>query len=385
MNILIVNDQFFSANNGMTISSRRFAECLRRDGYNVRIASTAAPGQTPYRMETYHLPVFDNLVTAQGMAFALPDDAVLREAVEWADVVHLYVPFALERHALRIAQELGKPYTAAFHVQPENISSSIHLKDAGFVNSGIYEGFYRYFYRYCDLVHCPSEFIAGELRRHGYHNRLVVISNGIDPDFHYQRREKDPEFEGQFLIMMTGRYSIEKRQDVLIEAIARSRYASRIRLVLAGQGPRRAFLERCAKKLPVPPVLRFFPKDELIRLLSQADLYVHAADIEIEAMACMEAFATGCVPVIADSPRSATPQFALDSRSLFPAGDADALAERIDYWLSHPENRCVMGQRYAESAAPYALAHCVHQAEEMFETAVREHTPREGRVFPVQS
>ena len=34
-----------------------------------------------------------------------------------------------------------------------------------------------------------------------------------------------------------------------------------------------------------------------------SDLYVHAADVEIEAMSCMEAFAGGLVPVIANSPQ----------------------------------------------------------------------------------
>ena len=62
----------------------------------------------------------------------------------------------------------------------------------------------------------------------------------------------------------------------------------------------------------------------------------------------MEAFACGLVPVIADSPRSATPQFALDERSLFPAGDTDVLAERIDWWLEHPEERREMGRQARE-------------------------------------
>ena len=376
MRILLVNDQFFAANNGMTISARRFAKALEALGHEVRVASTGAPGDTPYRMETFHVPFFDKLVTQQGMTFARIDDALLREAVSWADVVHLLMPFPFEKRALQIARELGKPYTAAFHVQPENISSSVHLKDSRLVNNAIYAWFDRYFYRHCDLVHCPSEFIAEQLRSHGYKNRLRVISNGIDPDFSFCRRPKDPEYEGQFIVMMTGRYSIEKRQDVLIDAVARSRYADRIRLVLAGQGPRRDFLARRAAKLPVPPVMRFFPHEELIRMLAQADLYVHAADIEIEAMACMEAFACGRVPVIADSPRSATPQFSLDEKCLFPAGDAAALAERIDWWLSHPEERSAMERRYAESASRYALKTCVQQAEAMFLTAIEDKKAR---------
>ncbi len=84
-----------------------------------------------------------------------------------------------------------------------------------------------------------------------------------------------------------------------------------------------------------------------------ADLYVHTSDAEIEAMSCMEAFACGLVPVIADSPRSATPQFALDERSLFPAGDSVALASRIDWWIDHPAQRQEMEVRYAEHARQY--------------------------------
>ena len=53
-------------------------------------------------------------------------------------------------------------------------------------------------------------------------------------------------------------------------------------------------------------------------------------DAEIEAIACIEAFSCGLVPVIAGSEQSATPQFALDERSLFNAGrphkESDACA-----------------------------------------------------------
>ena len=95
-------------------------------------------------------------------------------------------------------------------------------------------------------------------------------------------------------------------------------------------------------------------------------------------MSCMEAFACGLVPVIADSPRSATPQFALDERSLFPAGDADALAERIDWWIEHPEEREEMGRRYGEHAKQYALERSIELTEEMFRQAIAD----QGRPVP---
>ena len=267
---------------------------------------------------------------------------------------------------------MGKPYTAAFHVQPENITSSIHLGKVSWINTAIYHWFHFYVYRYCTHIHCPSNFIAGELRRTGYEAKLHVISNGIDPDFSYRRLPKTDEFSGKFLILMTGRLSIEKRQDVLVEAVAKSKHKDEIHLVLAGKGPRKEKILALAKKQGVLLTNRFFPKPELLDLIAMADLYVHAADMEIEAMSCMEAFAGGLVPVIANSPKSATPQFALDERSLFPAGDSAALAEKIDYWMEHPAERAEMGRAYAELAHQYALDDCVTDAESMFRQAMEE-------------
>ena len=83
-------------------------------------------------------------------------------------------------------------------------------------------------------------------------------------------------------------------------------------------------------------------------------------------------FAKALVPIIADSPRSATPQFALDENSLFPAGDSAALARKIDWWIAHPEEREKMERRYAEHAKQYALERSIEQTEEMFRQAIAE-------------
>lgn len=103
-----------------------------------------------------------------------------------------------------------------------------------------------------------------------------------------------------------------------------------------------------------------------------SDLYVHAADAEIEAISCIEAFASGLVPIIANSPKSATPQFALDDRSLFEAGNSDNLAEKIDYWLDHEEERKDMEKEYAESGKKYNIHNSILQIEEMFQEAIDE-------------
>ena len=56
----------------------------------------------------------------------------------------------------------------------------------------------------------------------------------------------------------------------------------------------------------------------------------------------------------------------------FPAGDTDALAERIDWWIEHPAERQEMERRYAEHAKQYSLAESIRRTEEMFRQAIAE-------------
>ena len=89
-------------------------------------------------------------------------------------------------------------------------------------------------------------------------------------------------------------------------------------------------------------------------------------------MSCIEAFSAGLVPVIADSPKSAANHFAIHPQSLFPAGDAETLAQRIDYWINHPEEKAEYEKKYSEQGKEYNIDNCVTKMEEMFRAAINE-------------
>ena len=109
----------------------------------------------------------------------------------------------------------------------------------------------------------------------------------------------------------------------------------------------------------------------MIRIINLADLYVHPAEIEIEAIACLEAIACGRVPVISNSPRSATRYFALSERNLFRCNDSDDLAERIDYWLEHPQEREACSRAYSGYARQFDFDRCMDAMEGMLLDAVQ--------------
>ena len=381
MKILLVIDTYDTNNNGTSISAQRFAAVLREHGNEVRILTTGEPAPDKFVLKEFKVPLFNDLIHSHGFQFAQVDLDIIREAVAWADIVHCMMPFALETATKLIADQMHKPSTAAFHIQPENMTSSIGLGKAERINDRFYHVFNWTLYSRFTHIHTPSQFMADELVKHGYKAKIHVISNGIDPDFIAAGQRKLSNSDGGhtsrsdgslITIVMVGRLSGEKRQDVIINAVPFSKYADRIQLVFAGKGPKYDEYVELGKQLKNPPQFVFLSKPELIDLLLHTDLYVHASDMESEAISCIEAFATGLVPVIANSEDSATPQFALDGRSLFAPGRPKDLARAIDWWLDHPDEKAKMEREYAEAAKNYDIDTSVRLCEQMFREAIEE-------------
>jgi 1-acyl-sn-glycerol-3-phosphate acyltransferase len=172
-----------------------------------------------------------------------------------------------------------------------------------------------------------------------------------------------------FNVLMTGRLSPEKGQAVLIKAVALSKYKDKIQLYLAGSGPSRKNLEKLGRALPRPPVIEFLSQDRLIEWIYSCDLYVHAAEVDIEGISCIEAFTCGRVPILANSKKSAASQFALSEHSLFPAGNPKVLAEKIDYWIEHPAERYEYEHKYADAGKLYKLDYSLDKFENMLNEA----------------
>ena len=373
MKILIVIDQYDGANNGTTISARRFVENLRKRGNEVRVISTGKEEKEKYRVDKIHLmPVVNKIVTSQGMEFAKADENKLTEAINWAEVVHFYMPFLLSIKGMKIAQKLNKPMTSAFHVQPENITYSIGLGKKEAINDKIYTVFRDTFFNKFNHIHCPSEFIANELKKHGYTAKLHVISNGIEPDWKYNKIDKPEELKDKIVITMVGRLSGENRQDVLIEAVKQTKHADKIQLIFAGKGPKENYYKKLGEQLTNKPIFEFCEKEKLQNILAYTNLYIHTSDAEIEAISCIEAIATGLVPIIAKSDKSATSQFALDERSMFEAGNSKELAKKIEYWLDNEEERKRMEKEYAKNAEKYRIEKSMEKIEEMFREEINE-------------
>ncbi len=373
MTVTVVCDVLGEENNGTTIAAMNLIRTLQNKGHTVRVVCpdrdrAGQPGF--FVVPTYNLGPLNGYVAKNGVSLAKPVRKTLELALDGADVVHVLIPFALGHAAALMARERGIALTAGFHCQAENFTNHIFLMNAELINRMTYRFFYRRVYRYCNCIHYPSQFICDLFENQVGQTPHYVISNGVNRAFAKQDVPRPAELEGKFVILSTGRYSREKAQGVLIDAVAKSRHRDRILLILAGKGPQQENLTRHACRAGIrPPVFGFYSREDLIRVINLADLYVHPAEIEIEAIACLEAIACGKVPVISDSPRSATRHFALSERNLFHCNDSSDLAEHIDYWLDNPQARAECSQAYLGYSRQFDFDRCMDAMEQMLQDA----------------
>jgi len=369
MKIIIVIDLVDLPTNGSVMTALRFADGLRERGHTVGIVAIGANGENDCCVGERYVPLLTEVSAKSQIKFGKFEREKIRKTFEGADIVHFIFPFKLEKKCKKLADEMGIPTTAAFHVQPENISFNMHLGSCKLLCDFIYWKFRHEFYKHFDRIHCPSSVIAKQLERHKYKSEIYAISNGYDKAFVPPAVKQENE---KFELIMVGRLSPEKNQQVILNAVARSQHKNDIHVTLLGNGTKHKKLEKQAKKLGVDVSFGFLCRDKLIEKLQHSDLYVHSAKVETEAIACIEAIACGLVPVIADSELSATPQFALDERSLFKNNDPASLAAKLDYWYENAAERKRMSGLYAQLAKKYSLDTSLQLTERMFKDQIND-------------
>ncbi|MDR3249130.1 MAG: glycosyltransferase, partial [Treponema sp.] len=371
MVIVIVEDNYLHETDGTAVSTHRFREELIKRGHTVRIIAIGVKGKYMYSLKEKYVPIATPVASRNNMHFARFDKKIVTEAFTGADLVHLIFPWQVHGKCCKLAKKMGIPVSAAFHCQPENVTYNMMIKLLGVANTFLYFLFRTWLYRNIENIHCPSQFIANELKKHKYRARLHVISNGI-VDVFKPPREPVVRTDDKINVLMIGRLAEEKQQDLIIKAVKHSKYRDRIQLYFAGRGPMYKRYLRMSKGLPNPPVFDFFPQDKLLDLIYRTDVYIHASDAEVEGISCIEAFSCGKVPVISDSVKSATAQFALDERSLFKKGKYLDLRDKMEYWIEHPEERERMGKEYAKLGELYNINHSIKKLEKLFDATIKD-------------
>ncbi|OBF33536.1 alpha-(1-2)-phosphatidylinositol mannosyltransferase [Mycobacterium sp. ACS1612] len=191
-----------------------------------------------------------------------------------------------------------------------------------------------------DTVVCTTAFAREEFDRIHATN-VVTVPLGVDLDqFHprrysatTRRRWARPE---QILLVHCGRLSVEKHAHRSIDTIAAlCNWGIDARLVVVGEGPMRARLERQAAGMPVDFTGFIGCRDTLATILATADVALAPGPHETFGLAALEALASGTPAVV--SRTSALAEMLTTDSGATTDNDPDAIAGAVASIISTPE------------------------------------------------
>jgi len=155
------------------------------------------------------------------------------------------------------------------------------------------------------------------------------------------------------VLLFCGKLIPEKNVEELLEASALLGRDTRFRLVVVGDGPLRADLERRAAALGLEVHWEGFRnQSELPATYAAADLLVLPSRSESWGLVVNEALACG-LPAVTSDQVGCVPDLVLpgETGEVYPAGDPAALAARLRGLANDPERRRALGRRGQELVA----------------------------------
>ncbi len=172
-------------------------------------------------------------------------------------------------------------------------------------------------------------------------SRITVIQNGVDPNDLEPRLEDLDGLRARFarpddrLVLLVGRLVYEKGFHLALDALAPViRRLGKLRFVVAGTGTAEAELKSQARRLGLTPYgsfLGWVGDDMLHALYRVADLCIVPSIYEPFGLVALEAMASGCLCVVADTGglREVVPGDG-EVGHRFPSRDADALETLLE-------------------------------------------------------
>jgi N-acetyl-alpha-D-glucosaminyl L-malate synthase BshA len=359
MNPLRVGIACFPTIGGSGVAASQLALKLASRGHTVHVFSSGTPARLStarsdcvlHRIELPTRPPLENGV----YALALAGEMANVSGRESLDVLHMH--YALPHAASGL---LAKEMIVARGGRPPRLVTTLHGTDVtAIASNAALVAITRHAVLRSDVVTTPSAW----LRQAAMANlslpemtRVEVIPNFVDPDeFHpgddrpdLRRLFHTLSWEGAVrpavLLHASNFRSVKRVGDAVIAfaQVLRTRPAA---LILVGDGPERAAVEKLAASLGVTDNVAFLGEQlQMGRFLAQADLFLLPSEQESFGLAALEALASG-VPVVATRV-GGLPEVVRHGETgwLVPVAEPPALAEAILKLLADEPRRAAMGR-----------------------------------------
>src|SRR5438874_674672 len=219
----------------------------------------------------------------------------------------------------------------------------------GFVSTRRIDRWFGWFWRHLrglgqmfDTVVCANAQLADRLSEGGVANcetvRMGVEAGLFSPTLRSQSLREEALCAlgldaSATLLLGVGRFSAEKRWNLVLRAAEEVARRRPIGMLLVGDGSKRFGLELIASRTKHMAVLpRIHDRGELARLLASSDALVHGCEAETFCMVAAEARASG-IPLIVPDRGAAGDQLAPHVGTLYRAGSERSLQRALERFI----------------------------------------------------
>jgi len=197
--------------------------------------------------------------------------------------------------------------------------------------------------RMFDSVICANDQLAARLRDGGLANAQTMpmgveaglFSSSLRSSLLREEALRALELDADATLLLgVGRFSAEKRWNMVLRAVGEVARHRPIGMLLVGDGSKRFGLELLASRTRhvglLPPIT---DREELAQLMASADALVHGCEAETFCMVAAEARASG-VPLIVPDRGAAMDQLVSGAGTLFRSGSQISLERAIGRFLA---------------------------------------------------
>ncbi len=332
---------------GSGVVATELAMALAASGDEVHVISYALPFRldlvearlTFHEVVVPHYPLFDYPPYSLALATKMVEVARHNQL----DLVHVHyaVPNAV---SAVLARDILEP-------QPLKVVTTLHGTDITLIgNDPNYLETTRYGIERSDAVTAVSEALkAATIDKIGVTNDITVVPNFIEPErFERARLEHDARswaHGDEKLMVHISNFRPVKRVLDVVEVFHRVRRELPVRLLLVGDGPDRAKVERHCRECDTCDDITFVGNVPMVeQVLAGADIFLLPSETESFGLSALEAMSCE-VPVIATEV-GGVPEVVDHGETgfLFPVGDVDAMAAATVELLRDEPRRLEMGR-----------------------------------------
>ena len=314
--------------NGVALTLGRLVSGLRAHGHAVSVIRPrqhAADDADRPADPTVTLVRGVPLPMYAGLQLGLPASRVLRD--HWSkhrpDVVYVATEGLLGYSAVRVARELGLAVFSGFHTDFRNYAKHYHAAPL----EPILRRYLRHFHNRTQGTLVPTADLRKRLDALGFEN-LHVLGRGVDTQlFRPERRsaalrETWGASDDELVVLHVGRIAPEKNLPLVVEAYrAMRRFCPSLRLVMVGDGPSRAALQRDHPDVIFTGRLT---GELLAAHYASADVFVFPSETETYGNVILEAMASGLAVIAYDYAAAGVHIRHGETGILVPFGDSRA-------------------------------------------------------------